>query len=51
MQLNLIRALLGLLLLIFSLTMLLPLGFAFYYREETLAAFLLAFTITAATGK
>ncbi|MBT8140476.1 MAG: TrkH family potassium uptake protein [Gammaproteobacteria bacterium] len=50
MQLNLIRALLGLLLLIFSLTMLLPLGFAFYYREETLAAFLLAFTITAATG-
>lgn len=50
MHFSLIRALLGLLLLIFSLTMLLPLGFAFYYREETLIPFLTAFGITAATG-
>ncbi|MGB5323981.1 MAG: TrkH family potassium uptake protein [Pseudomonadales bacterium] len=50
MHLHLIRALLGLLLLIFSMTMLLPLGFALYYQEETLRPFLIAFAITASTG-
>ena len=50
MQFGLIRALLGLLLLIFSLTMLLPIGFALVYDENTVTAFIAAFAITALTG-
>lgn len=50
MHFPLIRALLGLLLLIFSLTMLVPLGFTLFYGESTLLPFVAAFAVTAATG-
>ena len=41
---------LGLLLLVFSLTMLIPIIFALYYNEATTDIFLLAFTLTAFVG-
>ncbi len=50
MHFSLISALLGLLLLIFSLTMLLPIPFALWFGENTIDVFLTAFAITAATG-
>ena len=50
MQFRLITALLGLLLLIFSLTMLVPIGFGLWYDEDTSPVFLQAFAITALTG-
>lgn len=50
MHFSLIGALLGLLLLIFSLTMLIPIPFALWYGENTSHVFLSAFAITAATG-
>jgi trk system potassium uptake protein TrkH len=50
MHFSLIRALLGLLLLIFSATMLVPILFALWYHEQTIDVFLKAFAITAATG-
>ncbi len=40
----------GLLLMLFSLTMLLPLPFAWYYQESTATAFLLAFALTLGAG-
>ncbi|MDA7687238.1 potassium transporter [Pseudomonadales bacterium] len=50
MHFSLIRALLGLLLMIFSVTMLIPIAFALYFGEQTLFAFFASFVITAATG-
>lgn len=50
MHLALIRALLGLLLLIFSLTMLVPILFAYIYNENTSLIFLSSFAVTAITG-
>ncbi|MBT8148506.1 MAG: potassium transporter, partial [Gammaproteobacteria bacterium] len=50
MHFTLIRALLGLLLLIFSLTMLLPIGFAVYFGEQTVLPFVAGFAVTALTG-
>lgn len=50
MRLSLIAALLGLLLMLFSLTMLVPIIFAIWYGETTSLLFLSAFSITAATG-
>jgi len=50
MHFSLISALLGLLLLLFSLTMLLPIPFALWFGENTSHVFLSAFAITAATG-
>lgn len=50
MHFSLIGALLGLLLLIFSLTMLVPIPFALWYGESTSLVFVSAFAITAATG-
>ena len=50
MHLSLIAALLGLLLLLFSLSMLLPIAFALWFGEPTTALFLSSFVITAAVG-
>lgn len=50
MHFRLIKALLGLLLVIFSLSMLTPIPFALYYQEQTTPIFLIAFCITAFTG-
>ena len=50
MHFSIIGALLGLLLLIFSLTMLLPIPFALWFGDDTIHVFLSAFAITAATG-
>ncbi len=50
MQFSLIRALIGLLLLLFSLSMLVPLVIAFIYQENTHTTFLYSFAITATTG-
>ena len=50
MHFSLIRALLGLLLMIFSVTMLIPIAFALYFGEQTLFTFFASFVITAATG-
>lgn len=50
MHFRLIKALLGLLLIIFSLSMLVPIFFALYYQDNTVPAFLLSFAITAITG-
>ena len=50
MQLSLIRALLGILLMLFSATMLVPVGFALWYSELTAAVFIESFAITFVTG-
>ena len=50
MHLSIICAILGLFLLIFSLTMLMPVIIALYYNEATTDIFLLAFTVTAFIG-
>ena len=50
MHFKLISTLLGLVLLLFSLTMLIPIPFALWYGEDTTEVFLSAFAITAAVG-
>lgn len=50
MHFSIICAILGLLLLVFSLTMLIPIIFALYYNEATTDVFLLAFTLTSFVG-
>lgn len=50
MHFSIIGALLGLLLLIFSLTMLIPIPFALWFSDDTIHVFLSAFAITSATG-
>lgn len=50
MQIAVIRALLGLLLLCFSITMLSPILVAWIYGEQTYSDFLIGFLVTAITG-
>ena len=50
MHFSVIAALLGLLLVIFSVTMLVPIGFALWYNEATVNVFLTAFFVTACSG-
>ncbi|MEE3241266.1 MAG: TrkH family potassium uptake protein [Pseudomonadota bacterium] len=50
MHFSVIAALLGLLLVIFSVTMLVPIAFALWYNEPTVDIFLTAFTLTACSG-
>lgn len=50
MHFSVIAALLGLLLVIFSVTMLVPIAFALWYNEPTVNIFLTAFSVTACSG-
>ena len=50
MNFKLVTALLGLLLIFFSLTMLVPIIFSVWYNEPTASIFVASFFITAATG-
>mgnify|MGYP001158894337 FL=1 len=50
MHFSVIAALLGLLLVIFSVTMLVPIAFALWYNEPTVNIFLTAFAVTACRG-
>ena len=50
MHFSVIAALLGLLLVIFSVTMLVPIAFALWYNEPTVDIFLTAFTLTACSS-
>ncbi len=50
MHFSVIAALLGLLLVIFSVTMLVPIAFALWYNEPTITVFFTAFAVTAVSG-